>query len=155
MTESQIQDQGIIPFTIGIILMVVLIVGALILIPGILNPNIVAERTFTPASHALYGIVAILPGSGSYCVQAETLSRGQPVTIGLHYIVQVPTTPDRFGSTKNEQRGITFTADNNHAVNETVVVPEGATDAIITASYSNYVDTNQVHVRVEKCGGLQ
>ncbi len=121
-----------------------------------LDSNVITDKTVhVSSSHALYRIVTILPGAGTYCIHAETLSRGEPVTVGLHYIIEVPTTADRFGATRPEQRGAVFTTDNNHVVNETVTVPEGATDAIITASYSNYVDLNPVpvHIKVEKCGG--
>lgn len=118
-----------------------------------LNPDVITDRTVHPESHALDGIVSILPGAGTYCINAETVNRGEPVTVGLHYIIQVPTTPDRFGSTTNAQRGAVFTTDNNNIVNETVVVPEGATDAIITVSYSYYTDdTTRVHIVVKKCG---
>ena len=117
------------------------------------NPNVIIDRTVTPADHAIYGVVAqIPPGAGTYCIHAETLSRGEPVTVGLHYIISVPTAEDRFGATKREQRGLVFTTDNDHVVNETVVVPDSSTDGIITVSYTYYTDENKVHIKVEKCG---
>ena len=140
--------------TMIVILLCLLWVGTFAGFHISLDPSVLVDRTVHPSSHALYGIVTTLPpGSGTYCVNAETLSRGEPVDIGIYYIYPKPATPDRFGSTENTQGGAVFTTDNDHVVNETVTVPGDATDVIVTASYKNYIDENQVHVQVRNCAG--
>jgi hypothetical protein len=118
-----------------------------------LEPGVVIDKTVHPASHALYGMNFLPKGSGTYCLYAETLTRGEPVIIGLHYRIPVQIPADRFGSTEYAQAGKTFTADNNRVVNETITVPEAAIDSVITVSYAYYTDDIQrVHLVVKRCG---
>jgi hypothetical protein len=139
-----------------VIFVIALMVGFVILMSAIgafyLGPSIVVDRDVTPSTHALYGIVAVIPpGNETYCINAETLSRGEPVIIGVHYRVPKEPPVDRFSEPVYIQDGKTFTTDNNRVVNETITIPKGAIDSIITVSYSYYMGENKVHIKVRKC----
>jgi hypothetical protein len=130
----------------------ILAVIIFIAICTIFDPDVVIDKTMTPAGHAINNIIPLPSGSGTYCIHAETLSRGEPVDVRFLYRIATPIPADRFGSVVYKPIGSIFTTDNNHIVNETVTVPEGALDPIITVSYSNYISHNhQVHVIVKKC----
>lgn len=118
----------------------------------VMEPGVIIDQTVNPAPHALEGIV-LLPNEGdhTYCLHAETLSRGEPVRIGFYYRIATPTPPDRFGSTEYTQIGKSFITDNEKIVNETITVPPGAVDPIITVSYDYYVSDNPVHLVVKRC----
>lgn len=116
-----------------------------------LDPTVIREATVQPSSHALYGTVARLDGGATYCINAETVSRGEPVSIGVYYRRPVPIPADRFGSTEYRQDGQVFTTDNDKVVNETVSIPGDAVDGIVTVSYQNYVSDNKVHIKIRRC----
>ncbi len=117
-----------------------------------INPDsrVVIDRTVTPAAHALDGMLLLPSGAGMYNVHAMTLSKGEAVRIGFHYRIANGVSDDRFNTPLYKECGSSFITDDNTIVNETIIVPEGAIDAIITVSYVYYSDTNKVHIIVKK-----